>query len=59
MIKGVIYEVAVVSNVKKKKTNKKTPVNYEDFNNKPQFDVAGLSERVQGRSARNKMGTAT
>lgn len=53
MIKGVIYEVAEVSNVKEKK---KSPVNYEDYGNKPQLDVAGLSERVKGRSARYKLG---
>lgn len=52
MIKGVIYEVAKVSNVKEKKS----PVNYEDFCNKPQLNVAGISERVKGRLARNKMG---
>lgn len=52
MIKGVIYEVAVVSNVKEKKS----PINYEGFGNKPQLDVAGISERVKGRLARNQIG---
>lgn len=52
MIKGVIYEVDEVSNVKEKKC----PVNYEGFGNKPQLDVAGVPERVEGRLARNKMG---
>lgn len=52
MIKGVIYEVAKVSNVREKKS----PVNYEDFGNKPQLNLAGISERVKGRLARSKMG---
>lgn len=49
MIKGVIYEVAEVSNVKEKKS----PVNYEGLGNKPQLHVAGLLERAKGRSAKN------
>lgn len=53
MIKGVIYEVAKVSNVK---GGEKSPVNYEDLGNKPQLSVAGVSERVKGRSARSKIG---
>lgn len=52
MIKGVIYEVAEVSNVKEKKSS----INYEDFGNRRQLDVAVLFERVQRRSARNKLG---
>lgn len=52
MIKGVIYEAAVVSNVKEKKS----PANYESFGNNPKLDVAGISERVKGRLTRNKMG---
>lgn len=52
MIKGVIYEVAVISNVK----GKKSSVNYEGFGNEPQLDVAGISEKVKGRLTRNKMG---
>ena len=54
MIKGIIYEVAKVSNVRGKK--KKSPVNYEDFGNKPQLNLAEISERVKGRLARSKMG---
>lgn len=54
VIKGIIYEVAEVSNVKEKKS----PVNYEGFGNKPQLHVAGLSERVKGQSARSKTGTS-
>ena len=55
MIKGIIYEVAKVSNVRGKK-KKKSPVNYEDFGNKPQLNLAEISERVKGRLARSKMG---
>ena len=54
MIKGIIYEVAKVSNVREKK--KKSPVNYEDFGNKPRLNLAGISERVKGRLARSQMG---
>lgn len=53
MIKGIIYEVAKVSNVREKK---KSPVNYEDFGNKPRLNLAGISERVKGRLARSQMG---
>lgn len=51
MIKGVIYEVGEVSNVKEKR---ESPVISEGFGNKPELDIAGISERVKGRLARIK-----